>query len=282
MARAALGPIELPSGEVVPRLGQGSWHMAEDPRRRESEIAALRLGLDVGMTVIDTAEMYANGAAEELVGAAIAGRRDEVFLVSKVLPQHATPHGIIAACEGSLRRLRTDRLDLYLLHWRGPLPLADILIGFGALIHAGKIRSWGVSNFDRSDMAELVSLAGGSGVTADQVLYNLTRRGSEWDLLPWCQANGIPIMAYSPIEQGRLLRHPVVLGVAARQGATPAQVALAWVLQHDQIIAIPKAGTPAHVRENRAALDLRLTPRDLAELDRAFPPPSGPRPLEML
>jgi diketogulonate reductase-like aldo/keto reductase len=256
--------------------------MAEDPRRRATEIAALRLGLDLGMTLIDTAEMYSEGAAEELVGKAIAGRRDEVFLVSKVLPHHATANGTIAACEASLRRLGTDRLDLYLLHWRGSLPLAGTLIGFATLLREGKIRYWGVSNFDVADMEELVALPGGSNVATNQVLYNLMRRGIEWDLLLWCDLHRIPIMAYSPIEQGHLLHHPVLLGVAARHGATPAQIALAWVLRHKHVIAIPKAGTPAHVRENRAALDIQLTKQDLADLNRAFPPPSEPQSLEML
>jgi diketogulonate reductase-like aldo/keto reductase len=256
--------------------------MAEDARRREDEVAALRLGLDLGMTLIDTAEMYADGAAEELVGEAIAERRDDVFLVSKVLPDHATRRGTIAACEGSLRRLGTNRLDLYLLHWRGPVPLEETLDAFAALVRAGKIRNWGVSNFDVSDLAELVDLPGGEDVQTDQVLYNLTRRGIEYDLLPWCRQRGLPIMAYSPIEQGRLLGHPLLQGVAARHGATPAQVALAWVLRQDSVNAIPKAGTPAHVRENRTALDLHLTEQDLATLDRAFPPPTGPQPLEML
>jgi diketogulonate reductase-like aldo/keto reductase len=273
---------KLPSGEPVPVLGQGTWHMAEHPERRNHEIAALRVGLDLGLRLIDTAEMYADGAAEELVGDAIAGRRDEVFLVSKVLPQNATRRGTIAACERSLRRLGTDRLDLYLLHWRESMPLSETLAGFEALLTNGKIRYWGVSNFDVPDMEELVGLPGGSAVTTDQVLYNLTRRGIEYDLLPWCVKRGIPIMAYSPIEQGRMLRHPVLQRLAAGHDATPAQLALAWVLRQDRVIAIPKAGTPAHVRENRAALDLRLTEQDLDALDRAFPPPKHKVPLEML
>jgi diketogulonate reductase-like aldo/keto reductase len=282
MSTAAIRTIKLPSGEAIPVLGQGTWGMAENARRREDEIAALRLGLDLGMTLIDTAEMYANGGAEELVGEAIAGRRNEVFLVSKVLPNHATRHGTVTACEGSLRRLRTDRLDLYLLHWRSSVPLQETLNAFSALVHAGKIRYWGVSNFNVSDMEEVVSLPGGTSVATDQVLYNLIRRGIEYDLLPWCRKRGLPIMAYSPIEQGRLLSHPVLQSVAARHDATPSQVALAWVLRQNGLNAIPKAGTPTHVRENRAALDLYLTKQDSAMLDRAFPPPRRPRPLEML
>jgi diketogulonate reductase-like aldo/keto reductase len=256
--------------------------MGEDPDRQDDEAAALRLGLDLGMTLIDTAEMYGDGRAEELVGRAIFGRRAEVFLVSKVLPHHATRRGTIAASEGSLRRLRTDHLDLYLLHWRERAPLEETLAGFEALVQAGKTRYWGVSNFDVPDMEELVALPDGSAVQTDQVLYNLTRRGIEYDLLPWCHRRGIPIMAYSPIEQGRLLEHPAIREVAARHRATTAQVALAWVVRHDGVMAIPKASTTAHVRDNRAALDIRLTKRDLADLDRAFPPPAKKIPLEMI
>jgi diketogulonate reductase-like aldo/keto reductase len=263
-------------------LGQGTWNMGERSNRRAAEIAALRLGLDLGLTLIDTAEMYADGGAEEVVGEAISGRRDGAFLVSKVLPQHATKEGTVAACERSLRRLRTDRLDLYLLHWREDVPLTETVEGFEALLGMGKIRYWGVSNLALSEMEELVNLPGGSRVATDQVLYNLTRRGIEWDLLPWCQGRGIPIMAYSPIEQGRMLKHPVLKKVANRHGATPAQVALAWVMRQDLTITIPKAGTVDHLRENRAALDIRLAPDDLATLDRAFPPPDRPRPLETL
>jgi diketogulonate reductase-like aldo/keto reductase len=278
----AVPTTTLPDGEPIPVLGQGTWHMAEDPGRRQDEISALRVGLDLGLTLIDTAEMYADGGAEELVGEAIAGRREEVFLVSKVLPEHATKRGTVAACERSLRRLRTERLDLYLLHWREDVPLEATLEGFAALVRAGMIRNWGVSNFDISDMRELERLPGGTSVATDQVLYNLQRRGIEWDLLPWCRARRIPIMAYSPIEQGRMLKHPVLRKVASRHRATPAQVALAWLLRQELVCAIPKAGTPDHVRENRAALQVRLTEQDLTELDRAFPPPDGPRPLEML
>lgn len=282
MSADAVRTIKLPSGEAIPVLGQGTWGMAEDVRRRKEEIAALRLGLDLGMTLIDTAEMYANGAAEELVGEAIVGRRDEVFLVSKVLPNNATQRGMLAACERSLQRLGTDRLDLYLLHWRGYPPLEETLDAFATLIHAGKIRHWGVSNFNVSDLEELVDLPIGAAVTADQVLYNLTRRGIEYDLLPWCRERSLPIMAYSPIEQGRMLSHPGLQGVAARHGATPAQVALAWLLRQYGLNVIPRAGTLEHVRENRGALDLHLTEQDLATLDRAFPPPHRSRPLEML
>jgi diketogulonate reductase-like aldo/keto reductase len=265
--------IRLPSGEPIPVLGQGTWHMAEDPRRRDEEIAALRLGIDLGMILIDTAEMYADGGAEQLVGEAIEGRRDDVFLVSKVLPHHATLRGTIEACERSLQNLKVDELDLYLLHWRGPVPLEDTLEAFETLIGAGKIRLWGVSNFDVADMEELLDLPNGDDVSTDQVLYNLEHRGIELDLLPWCERGGVPVMAYSPIEQGELLRQPVLRSLGARHEATSAQIALAWVLRRDNVCAIPRATKPAHVRENRKALDIRLSAADLTELDRAFPPP---------
>jgi diketogulonate reductase-like aldo/keto reductase len=281
MTTAVRRTIPLPSGEEIPALGQGTWYLGEDPSRRGDEIAALRLGLDLGMTVVDTAEMYGDGAAEELVGEAIDGRREEVFLVSKVLPGHASRRGTVSACEGSLRRLGTDRLDLYLLHWRGRFPLEETLAGFADLVAAGKICHWGVSNLDAADMVELTSLPGGGAVALDQVLYNLTRRGIEWGLLPWCRQNGVAVMAYSPIEQGRLLRAETLRAVARSLGATPTQVALAWVLEQG-VAAIPRSGRPEHVRENRGAADLRLPPAVLAVLDEAFPPPSGPVPLEVL
>ena len=273
--------ISLPSGETVPALGQGTWYLGDDPRRRTEEIAALRLGLDLGMTLIDTAEMYGGGAAEQLVGEAIRGRRDEVFLVTKVLPQHASARGTISACEASLRRLQTDRIDLYLLHWRETIPLGQTLQAFGALVKQGKVRHWGVSNFDVDDLEELVSLRGGDAVAADQVLYNLTRRGIEWALLPWCRDHRIPVMAYSPIDQGRLLSHPELHRIAELHQASPAQIALAWVLRAG-VIAIPRTGSRPHVRENRGALDITLTAQDVADLDRAFPPPTAKRSLEML
>jgi diketogulonate reductase-like aldo/keto reductase len=273
----------LPAGEAVPVLGLGTWHMAEDTQLRADEVEALRLGLDLGMTLIDTAEMYADGGAEEVVGEAIRGRRDDVFLVSKVLPQHATRKGVLGACEASLRRLGTDHLDLYLLHWRGSPPLAQTLDGFHELQHKGLIRHWGVSNFDDDDMQELLDLDGGREVQCNQVLYNLMRRGIEFDLLPRCQkVLQVPIMAYSPIEQGRILRHPAVRQVAEAHNATPAQVALAWVLRDHGVIAIPKSASPQHVRENQAALEITLTVADEQVLDAAFPPPARPVPLEML
>ena len=249
--------------------------MAEDPRRRSDEIAALRGGTDLGMSLIDTAEMYADGDAEVLVGEAIKGRREQIFLVCKVLPHHASVCGTIEACDGSLLRLGVDVIDLYLLDWRGPIPLE----AFERLRSAGKIGSWGVSNFDLADMQELIAIPGGSEVSTDQVLYNLEYRGIEYDLLPWCERSGLPIVAYSPIEQGLVLDHPVLRSMAARHVATPAQVALAWVLRKDNICAIPRASNPAHVRENRVALDMHLSASDFAELDYAFPPPTQKQPL---
>jgi diketogulonate reductase-like aldo/keto reductase len=272
--------VVLPSGETIPALGMGTWMMAENASKRADEIAALRAGIDLGLTVVDTAEMYGSGAAEALVGEAVAGRRDEVFLVSKVLPSNASTKGTMRACEASLSRLGTDRLDLYLLHWRGRVPLSQTLDGFAALVSSGKIRHWGASNLDLAGMRELTALPG--FCQTNQILYNLSRRGPEHDLLPWHASAGMPIMAYSPVEQGRLLGSPVLAEVAGRHGATPAQVALAWVLRLPYVNAIPKAGTVAHVRENAGALSLRLSREDLAELDRAFPPPAGPEPLAML
>jgi diketogulonate reductase-like aldo/keto reductase len=274
--------VKLPSGERIPVLGQGTWHLAEVPARRDEEILALRRGLDLGMTVIDTAEMYADGEAEKLVGEAIAGRRDEVFLVSKLLPHHATARGTVAACEGSLRRLGTDRIDLYLLHWRGRVPLADTIKAFGGLQQAGLIRYWGVSNFDTPDMKELTALPGGPEVATDQVLYNLSRRGPELNLFPLLRELRVPIMAYSPIEQGRILGHPVLREIAELHHATPAQIALAWVLRRDDVCAIPRASRLEHTNENRAAADIQLDRADLSQLDQEFPRPERVRPLEML
>lgn len=272
----------LPSGETIPVLGQGTWKMGEDSRRRANEVSALKLGLDLGITLIDTAEMYASGGAEEVVAEAIAGRRDETFLVSKVLPSNASRSGVQRACENSLKRLRTDRIDLYLLHWPGSVPLAETVAAFEALKEAGKIRHWGVSNFDTDEMEELVSLPEGGNVQINQVLYNLVRRGLEFDLAPWSRQRGIPLMAYSPVEQGALARNTGLDAVAARHSATPAQIALAWVMHQEGVIAIPKASSQEHVRQNFAALDIELTPQDIADLDRVFPPPTRKRGLEMV
>ncbi|TPK73961.1 aldo/keto reductase [Mesorhizobium sp. B2-4-15] len=272
----------LPSGEAVPVLGQGTWKMGEDSRRRADEVSALRLGLDLGVTLIDTAEMYASGGAEEVVAEAIVGHRAEVFLVSKVLPSNASRAGVRRACENSLRRLRTDRIDLYLLHWPGSVPLAETVEAFEILKKEGKIRHWGVSNFDTEEMEELVGLPAGDGVQTNQVLYNLSRRGLEFDLAPWSRQRGIPLMAYSPVEQGALARNARLDAVAVRHGATAAQIALAWVMHQEGVIAIPKASSQEHVRQNFAALDIELTVEDLADLDRAFPPPTRKHGLEMI
>jgi diketogulonate reductase-like aldo/keto reductase len=279
---AAIPTLALPGSETVVTLGQGTWGMGESASRRVQEIAALRLGLELGMNLIDTAEMYASGVAEEIVGEAFTGRRDDIFIVSKVLPENATRRGTITACERSLKRLKTDRIDLYLLHWRGSPALTDTLEAFATLQRSGKIRHWGVSNFDSDDMDELWRLDGGDAAATNQVLYNLTRRGIEYDLLPACRKRKVPVMAYSPIEQGRLLRHKALKEIADRHNATPAQIALAWLLRQDGLIVIPKASNEAHVRENRDATRIRLTPDDVTALDGAFPPPKGPRPLEML
>jgi diketogulonate reductase-like aldo/keto reductase len=270
------------SGVTIPRFGQGTWGMGERRAQRGAEIAALRHGIERGIALIDTAEMYGDGGAEDIVGEAIAGCRDDLFIVSKVLPDNASRRGTIAACEQSLRRMRIDRIDLYLLHWRGDIPLAQTLAAFAELRASGKIRAWGVSNLDLSDMQELAALDGGVDCATNQLLYNLTRRGIEYDLLPWCRARRMPVMAYSPVEQGRMLNHPALRALARKLDATPAQVALSWLLRQDDIVVIPKAVTPAHIDDNLGALDLDLNDGDLAALDRAFPPPAQATPLEML
>lgn len=274
--------VTLPNGERVPALGMGTWNMGDDRATRAEEIATLRLGLDLGLRLIDTAEMYGEGLSESLIGEAIAGRRDEVFLVSKVYPHNASRRGIAAACERSLRRLGTDRLDLYLLHWRGDVPFEETLEGLQALRREGKIRQYGVSNLDLSDMEEWWDTPGGDQTAVNQLLYNLSRRGIEWDVLPWLRDRRVPVMAYSPIEQARLVRHPKLVRFAQESGMTPAQVALAWLLANDDIIAIPKTGHRDRLRENIGALSHTLTAEQLATLDSLFPPPKGPRALEML
>ena len=273
--------VALPGGMSVPALGQGTWRMGEDASRRQAEMGALRTGVELGMTMVDTAEMYGEGETERFLGEALDGLRDQVFLVSKAYPQNAGRGRLERACEASLRRLRTDRLDLYLLHWRGSVALAETVEGMEALRSAGKIAAWGVSNLDAADMDELFR-AGGEACVTDQVLYNVTRRGPEFDLLPALQARGVPLTAYSPVEQGRLPRSDALAVVAERHEVTPAQVALAWVLRQPDVIAIPKAADVAHVCENRRAADLALTPEDLAEINAAFPPPARKTPLEML
>ena len=268
MSVVTMRAVELPSGDTMPVLGLGTWHLGEGRHPPEVEIDALRTGLDLGMALVDTAEMYGDGATETLVG--------------RAMPHHATFGGTIAACEGSLRRLGTDRLDLYLLHWRGSVPLDETVGAFEELKRTGRIRHWGVSNFDVADLAALANVRGGQAVEADQVLYNLLHRGIEWNLLPLCRRSGIPVMAYSPIEQGRLADDPVLQGIGRRRRATATQVALAWVVSHPGVCAIPEAGTPQHVRQNAAALQVELEADDVVEIDAAFPPPARPVPLEVL
>jgi diketogulonate reductase-like aldo/keto reductase len=266
------------AGREVPALGIGTWKMGESSRLRSQEIAALKRAIDLGMTLIDTAEMYGEGAAEELIAEAIDGRRYQVYLVSKVYPHNAGRPGAVAACERSLKRLAVDRIDLYLLHWRGSVPLAETLDAFADLKRAGKIAAFGVSNFDTEDMDEAWGLPHGREIATNQILYNLTRRGVEHDLLPWLEVNGVPAMAYSPVEQGRLLGQSKLAAIAKQRGATPAQIALAWL----DVIVIPKSSDRRHVEENRAAADLELNSEDMAALDAAFPRPKSRKPLEVL
>lgn len=272
----------LIDGRTVPVLGQGTWRMGDERSRAADEVRSLQAGLDLGMTLIDTAEMYGNGASERIVGEAVRGRRDEVFVVSKVLPSNASRIGTEAACERSLKHLGIDHIDLYLLHWRGQYPLAETVAAFEALKMAGKIGAWGVSNFDVDDMEELLAVPGGKNVAANQVLYNLSRRGIEYDLLPWCQKRGVAIMAYSPLDEGRLLRKPDLVHIAKAHQATPAQIALAFLKTRPGVISIPKTGSATRARENRDAMDIHLTAENLAALDNAFPPPKRKRSLEMI
>jgi diketogulonate reductase-like aldo/keto reductase len=265
----------------MPRLGIGTWHMGESAARRAGEVAALRLALDLGTGLIDTAEMYGEGGAEEVVAEAIRGRRGEACVVSKFYPHNASRRRLIQACDASLARLRVERIDCYLYHWRGAVPLAETVAALGELVAAGKIARWGVSNFDVADLEELVAIAGGEQVAANQVLYNLARRGIEFDLLPWCAARGIDVMAYSPLDEGRLPAHRALGALAARLGVAPAQLALAWVMRDPNVVAIPKASHPQHVRANRDAARLVLDSATLAELDRVFPPPRRKTALEM-
>ena len=274
--------VALPSGERVPAFGLGTWNIGDSAATRAEEIATIRLGLDAGATLIDTAEMYGEGRSEELVGEAIAGRRGEAFLVTKVYPHNASRKGIPAACERSLKRLKTDRIDLYLLHWRGSIPFAETMEAFAALQKAGKLRHYGVSNLDLEDMQALWKIPAGHAVSANQLLYNLSRRGIEFDLLPWLRKQRVPVMAYSPIEQGRLLRERKFSDFARRHGMTAAQAALAWLLAKEGVIVIPKTGRRERLKENLAALERPLDPAQLAELDRLFRPPAAPQPLEML
>ncbi len=272
----------LINGRSVPVLGQGTWRMGDERSRAADEVKSLQAGLDLGMTLIDTAEMYGNGASEAIVGQAVKGRRDEAFIVSKVLPSNASRNGTEAACERSLRHLGIDHIDLYLLHWRGGYPLAETVAAFEALKKAGKIGAWGVSNFDVDDMEELLAVPDGRHVAANQVLYNLSRRGIEYDLLPWCQSRGVAVMAYSPLDEGRLLRNADLVHIAKAHQATPAQIALAFLKTQPGVISIPKTASPTRARENRDAMDIHLTAENLVALDAAFPPPKRKRSLEMI
>jgi aldehyde reductase len=272
----------LPCGEAVAALGQGTWNVGDDPAKRREEIAALQRGVDLGLRVVDTAEMYGDGRSEELVGEAIAGRRSEVFLVSKVYPHNASRAAMRRSCEASLRRLRVDTLDLYLLHWPGSVPLEETVDGFQALQRAGKIRHWGVSNFDTEAMERLWGTPGGDACQANQVLYNQQERGTEWDLLPWMRGRGLPVMAYSPFDEGRLLKDERLARFAQQHGMTAPQAALAWLLSRDGVIAIPKTSRRAGVEENAQALQTRLSAEQLRELDGLFKPPAGPTPLAMI
>jgi aldehyde reductase len=274
--------VMLPCGESVPALGQGTWNIGDDPRQRAQEIAALRAGLDRGLVLVDTAEMYGDGRSEEVVGEAIAGRRDEVFLVSKVYPHNASRRGMPRSCEASLRRLDVETIDLYLLHWPGNVPLQETVEAFESLQRAGKIRHWGVSNFDTAAMQALRETPGGEAAQVNQVLYNLGERGIEWDLAPWLRRHAVPVMAYSPFDQGRLLRERLLVDFAGRRGTTPAQLALAWLLAQEQVIAIPKTGSPQRLHDNAQALARALSAAELQELDSLFPPPRSARPLAML
>lgn len=274
--------VTLPKGETVPALGQGTWQIAENSSKRSDEIEALRLGVELGMTLIDTAEMYGDGASEKLIGEALSAEREKLFLVSKVYPHNASRKGVIQACERSLRCLNTDHLDLYLLHWRGSVPLEETVAGFEELRRAGKIRHWGVSNFDTDDMEELFDVPDGKNCATNQVLYNVTRRGPEFDLIPWMNRHRMPLMAYSPIEQGRLPASSVLQKIADRHEASIFQIALAWLLQKPNVIVIPKASSTNHIRDNHRALEIKLSADDLREIDVEFPSPRSKQPLEMI
>lgn len=267
----------LPAGEMIPLLGQGTCGMGEHRGAHSAEVAALRTGFDLDMTLIDTAETYGDGGVEEVVAEAIAGQRDRVFIVSKVHPHHASSLSVLTSCDRSLRRLRTDRIDLYLLHWRGNVALSETIEAFEALKATGKIRYWGVSNFSIDDLKDLAAVPMGKSVQINQVAYNLMRRGIERDLLPWCRERGLPIMAHSPMERGQLARDGRLARMADRYGVSRARLALAWILSQEGVVAIPKAAAAEHVRDNRAALELRLAPADMVELDRCFAPQIGNR-----
>ncbi|MFB5674154.1 aldo/keto reductase [Paenibacillus terreus] len=279
--------VKLPDGTDVPVIGQGTWNMGENAFARDAEIKALQTGIDLGMTLIDTAEMYANGEAEKIVGQAVKGKRDRVFIVTKAYPHHADSKGLAAACEASLKRLGTDYADLYLLHWRGSIPFEETVRGMEKLRREGKIRRWGVSNLDTADMEELWQLPGGTECAVNQVLYHAASRGIEYDLLPWCREHHVPVMAYCPIAQGgrlrkELLQHPVIGQIAEHHGASPAQIALAWVIRGGHVIAIPKAVQETHIRENAEAARIVLTEEELRQIDEVFPAPKCKMPLDIV
>lgn len=287
MTRQQKSVMTWTDGREVPLIGQGTWYMGEKASHRQEEVRALQLGLELGMALIDTAEMYAEGEAEKIVGEAVKGRRDDVYLVSKAYPHHADRQGLAHACEASLTRMGTEYMDMYLLHWRGNIPLEETVQGMEELREQGKIRSWGVSNLDQADMEELWSLSGGDACAVNQVLYHAASRGIDYDLLPWSRTHGVPVMAYCPIAQGGrlrkgLLEHPVMLDIAASHRATPAQIALAWVIRDGDVWAIPKAIQESHVRENAAAAHIRLIPEQLQKIDEAFPLPTRKQPLDMV
>ncbi|MDJ0688812.1 MAG: aldo/keto reductase [Xenococcaceae cyanobacterium MO_188.B32] len=273
--------LKLPSGKEIPILGQGTWRMGEKASQKQAEIDALKLGIELGMSLIDTAEMYGEGGAEKIVAEAISNCRNEIFLVSKFYPYNASYQGVIAACERSLSRLKTDYLDLYLLHWREAIPLSETLEALQHLKQTRKILDYGVSNFDTDDMEEALSLPGGKEIATNQVLYNLKHRGIEWDLLPWCQERSIPIMAYSPLEQRAFVDDSSLKAIATKHNATSTQIALSWLLHQDNVISIPKATNPQHIKENRAALYIKLTEEDIKQIERAFKPPSRKMSLAM-
>ena len=273
--------VALRNGIRVPALGLGTWKMGEDVRQRAQEVRALQTGLDLGATLIDTAEMYASGRSEEVVAAAIKGRRDSVYLVSKVLPQNASRAGVAKACEASLKRLKTDRIDLYLLHWRGAVPFGETMAGFDDLMQSGKIAGFGVSNLDLKELQEWLAVGRADKTLADQVMYSIGQRGIDFDLLPWCLERKVAVMAYCPLAQGDIPRKPMLKRIAERHRATPAQVMLAWVMRHEHVIAIPKSSQPERVRENVAAANIVLSAEDLMDLEREFPAPRTPQPLAM-
>ena len=274
--------VKFPNGSIVPVLGQGTWGMGEGISSVEDEANSLRAGLDLGLKLIDTAEMYGNGGSERVVGEALVGRRDDAFVVSKVLPSHASRKGTIEACERSLKNLKIEKIDLYLLHWQSSIPLTETVEALERLVEQGKIGAWGVSNFDTALMQKLEDISPKGHIATDQILYNLSRRGPEFDLIPWCEKRDIPLMAYAPIEQGRIMKNRDLVNLATKLGVAPSVLALAWVIRNPLMIAIPKTSSLEHLRENVKAVDLKLNGNVLQELDKIFLPPSHKQPLEVI